>query len=85
MIVGIDFSRLAHSDSPAALAQCGTNGRFVKDLGSRWNGVGYAIVLLMLIVMLGCQTLSQKQVPANSQPGVSRGRLARQQVVVARP
>jgi Bacterial Ig domain/Right handed beta helix region len=59
--------RLADPDLPAAFVQCGTKNRLVKDLGSRWNGVGYAFVLLMLIVMLGCQTRSQKQVPANSQ------------------
>jgi hypothetical protein len=44
-------------ESPAAFAQCGTKGPLVKDMGSRWNGVGYATVLLMLIAMVGCQAL----------------------------
>src|SRR4029077_1689002 len=54
--------------------QCGTKGRLVRELGLRWNG--YAIASLMLIVMLGCQTLSQKQVPANSQTWKVSGTLS---------
>lgn len=43
----------------------------MEDLGSRWKGLAYATVVLMLIAMVGCQGLSAKQdsapPPASSQ------------------
>ena len=41
----------------------------MKDVGWQWRGVASATILLMLIALVGCQALSQKQAATNSQPG----------------